>query len=132
MGQVEGRRLGVLAVGADDLAEGVDPPGHGGPGSRVIDASDGAAAVAQEAVEPSFSVDVGSHGLAGLVRAEGRRERGGVWDIDGGEDAVVRHEPTASDTDVVLVLAGSRISPSELKPQPQMLPAAPWPPQAPN
>ena len=54
-------------------------------------------------MESSTLIDVAAHGLAALIDAEDHGVEAGVRGIDGGEDAVARHETMTLDTDVVLV-----------------------------
>ena len=98
--------LGSSAVGADDLALRVDPRREGRLGAGEIDHGEGLF-VLQETMESSSVIDVAAHCPAALIDAEDHGVEAGVRGIDGGEDAVARHESMALDTDVVLVFAGS-------------------------
>ena len=55
-------------------------------------------------MQSSAVIDVAAHCLAALIDAEGRGVQPGTGGIDGGEDAVVRHEPMALEADIPVVV----------------------------
>jgi hypothetical protein len=110
--QLERGHVGVIAVHTNDLSLIVHPRGEGSLGAGKIGHGEGLF-VLQETVEGSSIIDVAAHGPGMIVDTEDDGERADTGGIDGGENAVVRHEPMAPDTDVVLVLArGYLVGPS--------------------